>query len=426
MDNGWLKTTLGELCDRGQAMIQTGPFGSQLHSYDYQTAGVPVVPTEAIGRRRIRDDAIPRVSESVVSRLARHKLRAGDILFARRGAQATGLSALVESKHEGWLCGTGAILMRLETADVDPTFLSFLFSSDSVISWLKAHAVGAVMPNLNEGILRRLPLLLPPLKEQRTIAQVLTTLDNKIELNRRMNETLEAISQALFKSWFLDATEDGLPNGWRMTYVGEETQLVKGVSYRSEELADSTKALVTLKSVARGGGYRPDGLKPYTGEFEPEQAVEPGELVVAQTDVTQAAEVIGRPALVLPDERFKTLVASLDLSIVRPTFGDLSQHFFYLLFLTADFQAHVYGHTNGTTVLHLGKKGVASYSFARPPESLARTFTEIVRPLFKKITANEIESRTLAKLRDALLRKLLSGEIRVKDHTKFSEEVIHA
>ena len=116
MHNGWLKTTLGELCDRGQAMIQTGPFGSQLHSHDYQPQGVPVVPTEAIGRRRIRDDAIPRVSEAVVNRLARHKLRAGDIVFARRGAQATGLSALVESKHEGWLCGTGAILMRIETA----------------------------------------------------------------------------------------------------------------------------------------------------------------------------------------------------------------------------------------------------------------------------------------------------------------------
>jgi len=96
MDNSWHMTTLGELCDRGWAMIQTGPFGSQLHSYDYTATGVPVVPTEAIGRRRIRDDVIPLVSEAVANRLARHKLRAGDILFARRGVQATGLSALVE------------------------------------------------------------------------------------------------------------------------------------------------------------------------------------------------------------------------------------------------------------------------------------------------------------------------------------------
>src|SRR5881394_539755 len=137
MVNGWTETTLGELCDRGQARIQTGPFGSQLHSYDYQPAGVPVVPTEGIGRRRLRDDDIPRVSEAVAARLSRHKLKTGDILFARRGAQATGLSALVEPKHAGWLCGTGAILLRLEAPDVDATFLSFVLSSDVAISWLK-------------------------------------------------------------------------------------------------------------------------------------------------------------------------------------------------------------------------------------------------------------------------------------------------
>src|SRR5437667_134433 len=136
MDNGWSETTLGELCDRGEARIQTGPFGSQLHSYDYQPSGVPVVPTEGIGRRRLREDEIPRVSEAVVERLPRHKLKTGDILFARRGVQATGLSALVEPKHEGWLCGTGAILLRLETPTIDSQFLSFALSSDVAVSWL--------------------------------------------------------------------------------------------------------------------------------------------------------------------------------------------------------------------------------------------------------------------------------------------------
>src|SRR5438128_9463521 len=127
MNNGWNDTTLGALCDDGMARIQTGPFGSQLHSYEYEPAGVPVVPTEAIGRRLIREGSVPCVSQQTAERLSRHKLKRGDILFARRGVQATGLSAIIERKQEGWLCGTGAILLRLETADVDPTFVSFAF-----------------------------------------------------------------------------------------------------------------------------------------------------------------------------------------------------------------------------------------------------------------------------------------------------------
>ncbi|MGH8678611.1 MAG: restriction endonuclease subunit S, partial [Burkholderiales bacterium] len=304
---------------------------------------------------------------------------------------------------------------------------------------------GSAIPSTSREAFYRLPVRVPvDIAEQRAIAHILGSLDGKIELNWRMNESLEAIARALFKSWFVDfdpvrAKAEGrdpglpaplavffpdrfqdselgeIPKDWRIVSVRDEVQLVKGVSYRSEELADSATALVTLKSVNRGGGYRPDGLKPYTGEYEAEQVIVPGELVVAHTDVTQAAEVVGKPALVLADSRFKTLVASLDLSIARPTAGDLSQHFFYLLFRTPDFQAHVYGYTNGTTVLHLSKTGVPSYRFTRPPEPLARAFTAIVRPFFDRIVQNETESRTLAMLRDALLPKLISGELRIPD-----------
>src|SRR4051794_33230991 len=91
----WQRITLGEICDSGGAMLQTGPFGSQLHSYDYQSVGIAVVPTEAIGLRRLKTDGLPRVSLETAQRLERHKLRSGDILFARRGVQATGLSAIV-------------------------------------------------------------------------------------------------------------------------------------------------------------------------------------------------------------------------------------------------------------------------------------------------------------------------------------------
>ncbi len=298
--------------------------------------------------------------------------------------------------------------------------------------------------------LRSLEIPLPPLPEQRAIAHILGTLDDKIELNRRMSETLEAMARAIFKAWFVDfepvrAKKEGrwrrgeslpglpahlydlfparlvdselgaIPEGWEVGELGELVDTVKGRSYKSEELVESDTALVTLKSFARGGGYRPDGLKSFAGTYKAEQVVTPGEVVIACTDVTQAAEVIGRPAIVGGTTDYGRLVASLDTLIVRPRDSRISRAFVYFLCGTEAFVAHTYAHTTGTTVLHLAKEAVPSFTFARPPERLVRQFTDVAAPVMDRIQAAEEQSRTLAALRDALLPKLISGELRVRD-----------
>ena len=199
--------------------------------------------------------------------------------------------------------------------------------------------------------------------------------------------------------------------------------IVKGRSYRSSDLEESDTALVTLKSIMRGGGYRPDGLKPYTGKYNPQQIIIPGELVVSYTDVTQEAEVVGKPAIVRGDEKYQTLVASLDLGIIRPLESNVSLWFLYCLFRERHFQSHIYGYATGTTVLHLSKDGVPSYQFALPPEKIRCLFDSIAKPLFAKIESNEKESRTLTKIRGTLLPKLLSGEIRVDDADEILEKI---
>lgn len=412
MTRGWIKTTLGEICDRGQARIQTGPFGSQLHSHDYQPVGVPVVPTEGIGRRRLRNNVIPRVSEAVADRLSRHKLQIGDILFARRGAQATGLSALVEPKQAGWLCGTGAILLRIETPDIDSTFLSFVLSSDGAISWLKSHAVGAVMPNLNEGVLRRLPLCLPALPEQQFIASVLGALDDKIEMNRLMIETLEEMAQTTFKSWFLD-TSTKLPKGVQKSQLGEHVEVIKGLSYKGSGLADEGVPLHNLNSIYEGGRYKHEGLKHYTGEYRDRHICLPGDVIVANTEQGHEYLLIGYPAII-PKHYGNFGLFTHHVYRVRPLPGSLlTNHFIYLLLLTTSVREQVIGHTNGTTVNALAKSGIEQAAFALPPAERIAEFERIVAPMFDQQEILFEESRTLAELRDALLPKLLSGELRV-------------
>src|SRR5713101_6003857 len=168
MADEWRATTIGELCDAGVAELQTGPFGTQLHAHDYVEDGVPVVPTEAIRNRRIDLSVLPKISPSKAEELARHRLEPGDILFARRGVQATGHIGCVREAETGFLCGTGAIRLRVRKHDssVSPDFLSHDLANPASVEWFKFRAIGATMPNLNEGIIRSFPLQIPPLGEQ--------------------------------------------------------------------------------------------------------------------------------------------------------------------------------------------------------------------------------------------------------------------
>ncbi len=325
---------------------------------------------------------------------------------------------------------------------------------------LATFNAGSGVPTLNRNHIHPLPVHVPSdVAEQRAIAHILGSLDDKIELNRRMNRTLEDMAGAIFKSWFVDFdpvrakaavrrehpnwtnaqvscvacpnlkpeiaelfpdrlvnSELGeIPEGWEVRKLGDLVETVKGRSYKSEELVESDIALVTLKSFNRGGGYRPGGLKPFIGAYKPEQVLEPGEVVIACTDVTQAAEVIGRPAMVRRSPRYKRLVASLDTLIVRPQSGSVTTAFLYLLCITDAFKDHTYAHTTGTTVLHLAKEAVPSFQFSLAPAQLIQTFNLLVASMLSRIEESEIENESLAALRDTLLPKLISGELRVKD-----------
>ncbi len=316
------------------------------------------------------------------------------------------------------------------------------------------HASQVGVPSISRPAsnLKTIEIKLPPLAEQKRISIVLDLLYDKIELNQKMNQTLEEIAKAIFKSWFVDfdpvrAKAEGrptglppeisalfpdklveseigeIPKGWRVNELGQHTSLTKGRSYKSLDLKDSKVALVTLKSFLRGGGYRHDGLKPYIGKYRDEQVVEAGDLVIALTDVTQAAEVIGKPALVRKSSSYSTLVASLDVGIVRPLKDSpITREFCHQFMLTDRYNSHPLGYTSGTTVLHLSKEAPAKFTFPMPSIELIERITEIISPINARIFHAEKENEVLAEIRDTLLPKLISGELRVPDAEKFLEE----
>jgi type I restriction enzyme, S subunit len=199
--NGWQLIPLKEVCvfDNG---IQTGPFGSQLHQKDYVDVGTPIITVEHLGENRILHDELPRVKNEDRKRLNRYSLRKDDIVFSRVGS--VDRRALVREEEDGWLFSGRCLRIRPDGNKINPSFLSWFFGLPTFKDFIRRIAVGATMPSLNTELLSNIPIFLPPMKEQERIAGILNPIDDKIELNHRMNQTLEEMAKAIFKSWFVD------------------------------------------------------------------------------------------------------------------------------------------------------------------------------------------------------------------------------
>jgi type I restriction enzyme S subunit len=440
----WEATSIGKLCDAGLVELQTGPFGSQLHAYDYVSEGVPVVPTEAIWGRQIDHSVLPKISREKADALIRHRLLAGDILFARRGVQATGHIGYVRERENGFICGTGAIRLRLNRNNrrVSSEFLSHVLAACSSIEWFKSHAIGATMPNLNESIIRAFPLILPPFPEQQSISEFLSSLDDKIELNRRMNETLEAITQALFKSWFVDfdpvrvlagqlpeqppflvkdnLRKIGFPDRFQDSELGEVPAgwEVSGL----DGIAEYLNGLALQKFPPQGDNWLP--------------VIKIAQLRAGDTDGSDRASTSIPAEYVVDDgDVLFSWSGSLEVEVWCGGRGALNQHlfkvrskrfpkWFYFLWTRehlADFRE--IARDKATTMGHIQRQHLGTAKALVPPPKLLYWMDRYFEPLLNKHIANRLESRTLGSLRDALLPKLLSGELRVQEAESIAARV---
>lgn len=387
------------------AEVQTGPFGSQLHMSDYKKEGTPIITVEHLGENRIIHKNLPLVGEEDKNRLRKYTLQQGDIVFSRVGS--VDRCAYVSAKEDDWMF-SGRLLRVRTNERVDSRFLSFYFNQESFKEYIRMIAVGATMPSINTTILSEVEIVLPPLKEQNKIAETLSSIDDKIDLLHSQNKTLEKLAETLFRQWFI---EDGQKNDF--VELGEYVETINGVSYKSSELNPSTTAMVSLKSFDRNGGFRIDGFKEYTGKYKERQVVVEGDLIVAHTDITQEAEVIGNPALVFGNPKYDTLVISMDIVKVVSKVDWISIEFLYYLMKTREFKGHCEGNANGSTVLHLSKQAIPRFEFQKPEKSRAIEFTIQAKELTRKIFNNHNQIRNLTQLRDTLLPKLMSGEARL-------------
>jgi type I restriction enzyme S subunit len=363
----------------------------------------------------------------------RYHLADGDIVLAMdRPWIPGGLKVFRFAKADGPALLVQRVARLRGTSLLDTRFLYAVLRHSAFVEYILGVQTGTTVPHISSAQILSYQIDLPPMPEQRRIAAVLGALDDKIELNRNLNRTLEEMAQALFKSWFIDFdghddltdSEIGpVPSGWDVRPLGDLISLEKGLSYKGDYLTDHGVPMVNLKCVLPNGGFRRDGVKPYSGEFKPRHQVNAGDIVIANTDLTQARDILGCPAFVPGYYRRSTVITSHHTFAVRLRSSAIGTQFVYGALLSERARDRCRGFATGTTVLAVPADAILGLEVALPPSDIGREYEEAAGTLRARIEANHEECETLAALRDTLIPKLLSGELRVPEAESAVSEV---
>ncbi len=385
----------------------------------------------------------PEKAESLSGNLA----KPGDLIFTQRGTLGQ-VAKVPRGQFDRYLISQSQMKLTVDESKADGLFLYYLFSSSEQQDYIQRNAIQTGVPHTNLGILRNTPLLLPSLAEQRAIAHILGTLDDKIELNRRMNETLESMARAIFKSWFVDfhpvkrnqarkrdqtatssealAKEDALfpgsfedsplgkiPKGWR---VGKMSELIS-LSREALNPRDSPDEAFDHYSIpAFDEGHWP--------KEEKGEQIKSNKLVVRRNSVLLSKLNPRIPRVWLPTVTAAgRSIASTEFLVALPhePFG---REYIYGLFTSQNILEVFETLVTGTSGSHqrVQAESMLATGVIVPTADCVQCFARTVGPLYTEAAANISESRTLAAIRDALLPRLISGEIRVKDAEQFLKE----
>lgn len=244
------------------------------------------------------------------------------------------------------------------------------------------------------------------LKETPDIASLL---DSIIKINENLAEQIKEICTRCFSDRSL--FNRVLPNDWSKTTLAAVANFISGYSYKGNELADSNVAMATIKNFDRKRGFKLDGYKEIvpSGKLKETQHVELFDTLVAHTDLTQNAAVIGNAELVISKSNYDDIIFSMDLVKVIPKEKRISKFLIAAILQDERFKTHCLGYINGTTVLHLSKKALPEYPIYLPNDlSALIPLDKIFTNLYQQIAINIEENLNLQILRDILLIKLMS------------------
>ena len=305
-------------------------------------------------------------------------------------------------------------IFKMGSDELKSKWLYYWLKSSKAKEYISSRLAGSTQSYLTLETLRNFPVFAPSEKEMQKIVSILSSIDDKIELNRQINDNLEQQIQTLYREWFIDNPK----TEWATIALSEVATFVSGYSYKGNELVDSSEtAMATIKNFERNGGFKLDGYKPVSpsSKLKEEQHAELFDILVAHTDLTQNAEVIGNAEIILSKNSYSDVIFSMDLVKVVAKESFPYQFLLALLLKNPVFKSHCIGYVNGTTVLHMNKRALPDFNTQIPNCEDAARMNEIAKSIFTKMSENLSEIANLTKLRDSLLPKLMSGELKINE-----------
>ena len=385
---------------RDIADIQTGPFGSQLHKEDYVDIGTPIVTVEHLGNRIFTEQNLPKVSDEDKARLSKYVLKEGDIVFSRVGS--VDRCSYVDDAHDGWMFSGRCLRVRPNT-EVDPLYLYYFFCLEDTKQFVRNIAVGATMPSINTKLLGEVEVVYPSQREQQKIVALLSALDDKIEINQKINDNLARQAELLYHERFETVDRDKLPVGWRIVRLGD----VATISKKSFNPAKQPEMLLEHYSI-------PAFDEAHFPVFEPSTAIKSNKFIVDDScfmisKLNPITKRVWKPYCLT-----ENTVCSTEFIVYKAKSQEITD-FLYSVIDSASFSDFMCSHVTGSTGSRQRTTPSDTFAFelVLPNAEEIAEYQGIVSPMFEQIKCNAIENDRLKQLRDSLLPKLMNGEIDV-------------
>ncbi len=315
----------------------------------------------------------------------------------------------------------------------DPKYIYYLLKTLR----LNNRKSGSGVPTMNRNHLHPIDVYAHlDVKVQHKISSILSTLDSKIEVNNKINANIEILITSIFENWFIQydfPDEQGrpykssggtmvwseelkceYPRDWLVDALEKYITFDRGISYTTKDIESGHGVpMINLASIDIHRNYKPNELKFYSGKFDDNKLVKFGDMLVACTDLTRNADIIGSP-IIVPKEYDKYLY-SMDLAKVNILSDEIVDLYLYMTLRTKFYHHYIKYFASGTNVLHLNLDGIGWYPCVIPPIKIQQNFAKAIKKLIHMQTVVINENNALTSLRDWLLPMLMNGQIKVSD-----------
>ena len=380
-------------------------------------------------------DSINCLDEAGYKKWMKEEVRKGDLLLT---SEAPAGQVMLWMNDEKIVLSQRLFALRTKP-DVYNKYLKYYLQSNVGQFEINKNTSGSTVFGISAKMFDFIKVNLPDYDSQISIGDILYLIDSKIELNNRINAELEAMAKTLYDYWFVqfdfpiynqDGTLSGaegyktsggkmvwneelkreIPEGWEVKLLGTEIEIQRGISYTSKEINGDGIPMISLNSFNLNGTYKPEGIKKYSGKYTDKNNTKPGDLLIAATDVTRNADIIGR-AILVPDYYNGDLVFSMDIAKIISK--NIPSSFLMMLFNSNHYHNYIKWYASGTIVLHLNLDGTKRYNIELPPRNLLQKYDALYQPIADRIYKTAIENQKLTELRDWLLPMLMNGQVKV-------------